>query len=262
MRSGSKSHVAPRPWHSGQAPCGELNENARGVISGTLNAAGHARQTPREEPIAAVERVDDDDVVGEGERGLDRIREPPFDPRADDQAIDDHFDRVVAPPIELDVVFEGTQLAVDARPGEPAGLEAVELLPKLALPPADDRREHVDARVLRVGEHQIHDPLERLRRDLPAAARAVRHADVREEQAQVIVDFGDGPHGRARVRSRRLLLDRDGGRQAPRSDRRPASPSARGTAGRTPTATRRTVAGPPRRSCRRRATTCPTPTGR
>ncbi len=36
MRAGSKSQVAPRPWHSGHAPCGELNENARGDSSGTL----------------------------------------------------------------------------------------------------------------------------------------------------------------------------------------------------------------------------------
>ena len=34
--AGSKSYTAPSPWHSGQAPCGELNENARGVISGML----------------------------------------------------------------------------------------------------------------------------------------------------------------------------------------------------------------------------------
>ena len=35
-RCGSKSSVAPSPWQSVQAPCGELNENARGVISGML----------------------------------------------------------------------------------------------------------------------------------------------------------------------------------------------------------------------------------
>src|SRR5207302_714010 len=34
---GSKSTIVPRPWQSGHAPCGELNENARGVISGTLS---------------------------------------------------------------------------------------------------------------------------------------------------------------------------------------------------------------------------------
>ena len=43
-----------------------------------------------------------------------------------------------------------------------------------------------------------------------------------------------------------------------RCDRRRASPSARGTAGRRPTAIRRSAAALRRRSCRRRATTCPT----
>ena len=35
-RTGSKSYTAPRPWQSGHAPCGELKEKARGVISGML----------------------------------------------------------------------------------------------------------------------------------------------------------------------------------------------------------------------------------
>ena len=34
MSRGSKSYVAPRPWHDGHAPWGELNEKARGDISG------------------------------------------------------------------------------------------------------------------------------------------------------------------------------------------------------------------------------------
>ena len=109
--------------------------------------------------------------------------------------------------------------------------------------------------------HHVHDPLERLGRDLLAAVRAVRHADVGEQQAQVVVDLGDGADRRARVRAGGLLLDRDRRRRARRSDRRPASPSARGTGARTPTATRHSGAALRRRSCRRRATTCPTPTG-
>ena len=44
--------------------------------------------------------------------------------------------------------------------------------------------------------------------------------------------------------------------RCPRSNRRPASPSARGTGGRRPTATRRSAAALRRRSCRRPATTC------
>ena len=44
--------------------------------------------------------------------------------------------------------------------------------------------------------------------------RAVGIADARVEQAQVVVDLGDGADGRARVVRRRLLLDRDRRRQA------------------------------------------------
>ena len=43
---------------------------------------------------------------------------------------------------------------------------------------------------------------------------AIRIADAREQQPQVIVDFGDGADRRARVVRRRLLLDRDRRRQA------------------------------------------------
>ena len=52
------------------------------------------------------------------------------------------------------------------------------------------------------------------RGDFPAAVRAVRHADVGEQQPEVVVDFGDGADRRARVRAGRLLLDGDGRRQA------------------------------------------------
>ena len=92
--------------------------------------------------------------------------------------------------------------------------------------------------------------------------RAVRIADAREQQPQVVVDLGDGADGRARVVRGRLLLDRDRRRQALRSGRRRAFPSAAGTAARRPTATRRSGAGLRRTACRRRASSCPSPTGR
>ena len=113
-----------------------------------------------------------------------------------------------------DVLFERARLAVDARLGEAARAQRLQLLLELALAAADDRRQHVDARVLRIRHHQIDDAIERLRGDLAAAVRAVRHADVGEEQAQVVVDLGDGADRRARVRAGRLLLDGDRRRQA------------------------------------------------
>ena len=81
------------------------------------------------------------------------------------------------------------------------------------LRPAHDRRQHVDALVLRVGHHQVDDAFERLAGDLASAVRAVRHADVGEKQPQVVVDLGDGADGRPRVARRRLLLDGDGRRE-------------------------------------------------
>jgi hypothetical protein len=49
--------------------------------------------------------------------------------------------------------------------------------------------------------------------DFPGG-RAVRRADARVQQAQVVVDFGDGADGRTRVVRSGFLLDRDGRRQA------------------------------------------------
>ena len=63
-------------------------------------------------------------------------------------------------------------------------------------------------------EHPVDDLLRGLAGDQPAAVRAVRHADAGVQQPQVVVDLGDRADGRARVARRRLLVDRDRGRQA------------------------------------------------
>ena len=106
------------------------------------------------------------------------------------------------------------ELAVDAHLGEAARPQRRQLLLELPFAAADDRRQHVDALVVRRQHHHVDDPLERLRRDLAAAQMAVRHADVGEQQPEVVVDLGDGADGRARIRAGRLLLDGDGRRQA------------------------------------------------
>ena len=76
--------------------------------------------------------------------------------------IDDDVDRVIAAAIELDVLLERSELAVDSRLGVAARPQRRQLLLELALAAADDRREDVDARVLRVEHHHVGDALERL----------------------------------------------------------------------------------------------------
>ena len=147
------------------------------------------------------------------EGGFERLGEAALDAGLDDQAIDDHLDRVVAPAIELDVVFERAELAVDARLGEAALPERQQLLLELALAAADNRRHHVDAGIRRVQHDQVENPFERLRRDFEPAVVAVRHADVGEQQAEIVVDLGDRADRGARVGAGRLLLDGNRRRQ-------------------------------------------------
>ncbi len=72
----------------------------------------------------------------------------------------------------------------------------------LALLAADDRGEDQEARPLRQGEDAGEDLLARLGGDRPAALRAVALADAGVQDAQVVVDLGDGADGRARVACR------------------------------------------------------------
>ena len=178
------------------------------------DAALDAREFPREQPVAAFERVDDDDVVGEVERHLDRFGKPALDARLHDEPIDHDFDRVIPAPIEGEVLVERSKHPVDARFGEALLFQLGELFLELAFPAAHDGRQDVDARVLRVDEHHVHDAFERLRGNFPAALMTVRDADVGEQQAEVVVNFRDGANRRSRVRRGGFLLDGDGGRQA------------------------------------------------
>ena len=108
----------------------------------------------------------------------------------------------------------------------------------------------------------VDDLLGGLRLDRLPAVRTVRTADAGEQQPQIVVDLGDRAHRRSRVAARRLLIDRDRRRQTLDEVDVGLVHLARGTAGRTPTAIRRTGVAPRRRSCRRRGSTCPSPTGR
>ena len=137
-------------------------------------------------------------------------------PAAAHEPVDDDLDRVVlvAGEPRPSRVGELDDLAVDAGPGEALLGELVEQALVLALAAAHDRREHLEAGALGQLQHAVDDLLRRLAGDDPPALRAVRDADARVEQAQVVVDLGDRADGRARVARRRLLVDRDRRRQA------------------------------------------------
>ncbi|OPZ76183.1 MAG: hypothetical protein BWY79_01744 [Actinobacteria bacterium ADurb.Bin444] len=62
-------------------------------------------------------------------------------------------------------------------------------------------------------ENLVNDLLLALSLDGPTTDPAVRMADARIQQPQIVVDLRDSAHRRARISRRGLLIDGDGGRQ-------------------------------------------------
>ena len=167
------------------------------------------------ELLAAVVGLDRDrrDALGELERGLDRVGDPPADVGLGDQPVDHDLDRVLVGLGQPDRLGQVADLAVDARPREPLARQVAEQLLVLALAAPDDGRQHLEPRALGQLDHLVDDLLGRLAADRAPAVGAVRVADPRVQHAEVVVDLGDGADGGARVPAGGLLVDRDGRRE-------------------------------------------------
>ena len=161
------------------------------------------------EEALAVDDVDADEALGERGRGLDRLGQALAQVVLEHEPVDDDLDRVLELLVEDDLVLEQPLLAVDLDPREAVAPELLEHVAELALAVAHDRRVDGEARPLREREDLLDDLVEALAGDRAPADRAVRPADPRVEQAQVVVDLGHRADRRARVARGRLLVDRD-----------------------------------------------------
>src|SRR5450432_3650040 len=154
-----------------------------------------------------------DDAVGEAERRLERVGQPAPVFCARHQAIDDHGDAVVVLLAQLGRRRQLDRLSIDDRAHEALLARHLEEILELALATAHERREHLDARALRPRQHRVGNLRCALALHGFSARRTVGRAGAGVEQAQVVVDFGDGANGRARIVAGGFLLDRDGGGQ-------------------------------------------------
>ncbi len=164
--------------------------------------------------VSEVDEIQHDQAVRQGQRRLDRVGDALPARCPDREPVDDHLDGVPLLPPQLGRLVQPIHHAVDPDPREALGLQVGEQLGVLALALPRDRREYMAPGALRQLEDAVGDLLRRLPHDRPAADRAVRLADARPEQAQIVVDLGDGANCRPRVPRHRLLVDRHSRRQA------------------------------------------------
>ena len=163
---------------------------------------------------AAVDELDRDHPIGKAERRLDGVGETPLDPVLHHEPVDDDVDRVLVIAVKPDLLGELLDLTVDLGAREALLREVGQKLLVLPLALTDDRSEDLEPRALGQRAHLVDDLVRRLLRDRAAAFRAVRLADARVQQAEVVVDLGDGADRRPRVLRRRFLVDRDRRRQS------------------------------------------------
>ena len=217
MSSAFTSRRVPRPWQSGQAPKGELKENCRGSSSGSERPhTGQAKRSEnsRRSRCRSVVPCDlDQPSAILSAVSIESVSRPRSSARTTSRSTTtamSWFCRRFSVGHRAEVV--GLR-----RPRGPARSRA-SARPRTArgtrpFAPAPSGR----ATSIRVSAGQPSTVsvicAGALPRDRRAVVGAVRHADPRPEEAQVVVDLGDGADGGSRVLPRGLLLDGDGRRE-------------------------------------------------
>ncbi len=145
------------------------------------------------------------------ERRLDAVGEALAVLGVHGEAVHHDRDVVVLAAVQLGDGIKVEDDAVHPRAHEPLAARLLEEVAELPLPAAHQWREDLELRARRPRQHRVGDLAGGLALDRGAVVRAVRRAGARVEEAQVVVDLGDGADGGARVLAGGLLLDRDGG---------------------------------------------------
>src|SRR5579872_1444526 len=140
----------------------------------------------------------------------DRHFQTVLDPRLHQQPVNDDFNRVILPLVQINdgVIVQTHQLAIDARASVAMLDQRLHLFLEFAFAPADDRRHYHDTILGGERHHALDDLIRRLPADGPPALGTVRHSDGSEQQAKIVVDLGDRSYGRSRTPARSLLLNR------------------------------------------------------
>ena len=164
--------------------------------------------------IFAADFHDDGAAIAVPERGLERFGKALLEVLTDAKPVDDDLDGVLGVLRELRHRIDLVDLAVDAHAHEPLGPQLEDELDLFALAVDHRRREDHQLRFFGKRQNGVDHLRDRHRLELLLGMiRAVRLADARVEQPQIIVNLGDRTDRRARIVRGRLLFDRNRWRQ-------------------------------------------------
>ena len=195
-------------------PWGELKEKRGGFQGRIGHGAAGARLAHGQ--VFPLGDVDDESPLAESQCLFDRVGET-FGKglaRLEHQTIDDDFDGVLLLLGQGLHVHQSLQDAVDADAREALTLESVEAFSMLPLAVFHDGREQHEAGLVGQLPDLVDHGLGIAPSHCFAAVNAILFANAGVEDAEVVVDFRDGPDGGARVTAGGLLLNRDGGGKA------------------------------------------------
>ena len=151
--SGSISVLVPIPLQAGQAPYGLLNENRRGVSSSKPDVAVSADELRGKAQLTVFEDIQDDDTAREGQRGFQRVGQPAFNFRTNDQTVDNRVDGVRSHRIQTNLFVQCTVVPVDSHAHISVVPQAFQLLVQTTLPVSYPWRQNPQPRTVGPGEH-------------------------------------------------------------------------------------------------------------
>ncbi len=182
---------------------------------GQREAAHRAGELGGEQMFPAVIHLHRDGAaVGVGEGGFEGLGQPLARVGTHLEPVHHDVHAVLGVLGELGQVVDVVDHAVHPQPHETLRPQLDEEVGLLAFAPADHRRQDHQLGVFGQGEHRVHHLRHGARLQRQSVLRTVRRAGAGIEQAQIVVDLGDGADGGARVVAGGLLFDGDGRRQA------------------------------------------------
>ena len=123
------------------------------------------------------------------------------------EAINHHFNGMFLLQFQFRRIGKIADFAINTSTDVTLACQVLQRFGVFAFALFNDWREQHQTLAVRLGQHVIHHLTDGLRRQRYIVVRAARLTNASVQQTQIVVDFGDCPHRRARVMRRRFLLN-------------------------------------------------------